>query len=89
MMTPETFHSLLRAYCTRFAASVSSYGRTALHNEAKDGLPLSAHQFWLAADVVYDTFIPEPARRRIAEALGLELVVEEDHDHLEPLDWHP
>lgn len=89
MMTPETFHSLLRAYCARFAASTTSYGRTALHNDQVGGLPASAHQVWLAADVVYDAHVPEPMRRRIAEALGLDLVVEADHDHLEPLTWHP
>jgi len=86
-MTPEEFLSKLRAYCARFNASATSSGRTALHNEALGGVPGSAHLVWLAADVVYDTFVPEGARELMAHRLGLRLIVEDDHDHLGPADW--
>lgn len=86
-MAPAEFLDALRSCCARFGASVTSYGRTPLHNDAVGGVPGSAHQFWLAADVVYDAFVPEPARRLVGTRLGLRVIVEPDHDHLQPIDW--
>ncbi len=53
-MDPLTFHAALMAYCYRFRASVTSYGRTNQHNAAEGGGWDSRHQVWLASDVVYD-----------------------------------
>lgn len=90
-MTPSEFHDRLRAYCGRFAASVTSSGRTVTHNRIVGGVERSAHLFWLAADVVYDHTLEAVAtleeRAEIARRLGLKLIHENDHDHVQPLDW--
>jgi len=89
MMTPEAFFSALRAYCGYFRASVTSYGRTGPHNIAVGGVRYSGHLLWLAADVAYDGSPPLEDRVAIARGLGLVVVVEADHDHLEPADYSP
>lgn len=55
-MDPLSFAGRLLAYCFRFRASVTSWGRTHQRNAspAVGGVPNSKHQVWLAADVVYD-----------------------------------
>ena len=84
-MNPTEFHSSLMAYCYATRASVSSYGRTAIHNAAVGGKANSNHLQWLGADVVYDAPLVKADRDRIARRFGLEVIEESDHDHLEPL----
>jgi hypothetical protein len=83
-VTPLDFVARLMAYCAATGASVTSYGRTPAHNRAVGGVPFSYHLLFLAADVVYDAPLPEDRRRRTAAQLGLRLVIEGDHDHLQP-----
>lgn len=82
-MTPAEFLDALRAYCAATGASVTSFGRTPKHNEDVKGEPNSAHLVWLAADVVYDAPWHLLTRRLLAGRVGLTLVSEEDHDHLQ------
>ena len=84
-MTPTEFVDALRTYCFRFGGSVTSLGRTPAHNVAVGGVADSLHQVWLAGDVVYDAPQPLEARERTAARLGLRLVPESDHDHLQAL----
>lgn len=84
-MTPLEFHSALMVYCYVFKASVTSYGRTDWHNSAVGGIDDSYHRVWLAADVVYDGKPGNGEKQRTANQLGLEVIFESDHDHLEPL----
>lgn len=84
-MTPLDFHTALMAYCYATGASVTSYGRTAQRNGAVGGVPNSKHRIWLAADVVYDLQLDEQVRLEAAKQLGLKLVIEGDHDHLQAL----
>lgn len=86
-MTYTDFAQRLLVYCFIHAGSVTSWGRTSQHNTLVGGVPQSAHRFWLAADVVYDDPPPVQKRQEIADRLGLRLVVEADHDHLQPADW--
>ena len=88
-MTPEEFFSALRAYRAYFHASVTSFGRTKQRNADVGGVTYSAHLFDLAADVVYDREPGAEERRAIGRGLGLIVVIEDDHDHLEPLDYSP
>jgi DNA-binding NtrC family response regulator len=67
--------------------SVLSYGRTAIHNAEVGGVRFSAHLVWLAANVSYDRTPPVEVRREWAERLGLLLIVQKGHDHLQPLTW--
>jgi hypothetical protein len=71
------------AYCAATGASVTSYGRTLAHNQKVGGVPDSAHLLWLAADVVYDKDGDVEWRTRVAKRLGLTLIHEGDHDHLQ------
>jgi hypothetical protein len=51
------------------------------------GVTHSAHLAGLAVDVVYDAPLAEAMRQGWASRFGLRLIVEGDHDHLQPLDW--
>jgi hypothetical protein len=85
-VTPLEFHEAVMRYCALAVASVTSSGRTWEHNRKVGGVDESAHLFWLAADVVYDGK-PPVLGAQWAERLGLKLIREDDHDHLQPLDW--
>ena len=84
-MTPSEFSSALIAYCGWSRASVTSYGRSQERNDKVGGVKNSC--LWRAADVVYSP-CPEPgvaeARKR-ASQLGLRLIREDSHDHLQAL----
>lgn len=88
-MTASEFHDQVRSYCYRLNGSVTSYGRTPKHNKAVGGVIQSAHQFWLAADIVYDAPVPALTAVDCAVRLGLLMIRESDHDHLQPLNWSP
>lgn len=64
---------------------MSSGGRTVAHNRSVGGAPRSYHLLWLAVDVVYDEMPPEDDARETARQLGIHLIRETDHDHLQPL----
>lgn len=86
-MTPAEFHEAMIAFRQHFDASTTSAGRTRAHNKRVGGVEKSAHLFNLAEDVVYDTLPPLDERLEIARRLGLKLIAEGDHDHLQPLEW--
>ena len=86
-MTLDEFAEAVRVYCFRLTGSVTSWGRTPERNSAVGGVPGSAHLYFLGADVVYDTLPPDTARKDLARRLGLRVLIETDHDHLQPLDW--
>lgn len=86
-MTPPDFYGRVLSYCLLLRASTTSTFRTVRHNQDVGGVPHSAHLLGLAADVVYDDAPPEEERREWADRLGLWLLVEADHDHLQPSDW--
>ena len=68
-------------------ASETSGTRTEAHNAAVGGVEHSAHLVGLARDVVYDKPVPLEERTEWSRRLGLRLIVEGDHDHLQPIDW--
>jgi copper chaperone CopZ len=85
-MTPLEFASALMAYCAATRGSVTSWGRTPLHNAQVGGVADSAHLIWTGADVVYDTtsLSDVQIRSALAARLGLMLIAESDHDHMQP-----
>ena len=86
-MTPAEFGSCLRAYCAWSRGSVTSWIRSPERNQKVGGHPDSSHLLGLAADVAY-TPNPRPAlptARKRAHRLGLRLVREGDHDHLQAI----
>ena len=86
-MNVEQFTLNVSWYCAITSASVTSWLRTAHRNRLVDGVPHSAHLVGLAVDVIYDQGLAPEERREWAERLGLKLIAEGDHDHLQPLDW--
>ncbi len=89
-MTPmdaSAFALAAQMYCLVTRASGKSSYRTAKHNETVGGVAHSAHLVGLALDVVYDKPLPLAERDEWASRLGLRLITEDDHDHLQPLDW--
>jgi len=86
-MDLDTFVHAVIAYAHFTGASCTSWFRTREHNAAVGGVQFSAHQFALAVDTVYHEVPPLAQRQAVAGRLGLRLVVEGDHDHLQPLDW--
>lgn len=76
-------------YCAALGGSVTSWVRTKGHNEAVGGVPGSAHRFGLAVDVVYDAPVSLEDAKFFAARLGLRVIRESDHDHLQPMDWFP
>ena len=88
-MTIGEFAEAASMYCMIWGGSTTSWGRSKIHNEAVGGVSGSAHRFWRGLDVVYDdkaTFT-NPKRLIDATRLGLLLIPEADHDHLQPLGW--
>src|SRR5688572_15015308 len=86
-MTRAEFNDAADTYCAIFAASQTSGQRTIKHNKAVGGVPNSAHLFGLARDVVYDTPPDKDMRVSMGARLGLRVIVEGDHDHIQPLSW--
>jgi len=86
-MTIGEFAEAVAQYCQLTGASETSGGRTAEHNQKVGGVPHSAHRYFRGRDVIYDAPVPLPLRREHAHRLGLMLIAEDDHDHLQPADW--
>ena len=77
----------LSLYLLPLGGSVTSWWRSETRNKAVGGVEESAHKYWMGADVVYEVTPPEDQATRRAARLGLMLIREKDHDHLQPLDW--
>ena len=86
-MTLHDFVDAAIRYCAMTSASVTSWGRTTIHNAAVGGVSHSAHRYWLGLDVVYDAAALPEFRLETASRLGLRLIAEGDHDHLQPTNW--
>ena len=84
-MTVAEFAEAVSRYGMLMGASVTSWGRTLKHNTEVGGVTFSAHRFWLGCDLIYDG--PVLSKMETARRLGLKLIDEGDHDHLQPLDW--
>mgnify|MGYP005815357511 CR=1 FL=1 len=84
-MTPSDFADSLRAYCGWSRASVTSYVRSPERNKLVGGAVDSRHLIALAADVSYHPNVaPRLATaKRQALKLGMTLIREDDHDHLQ------
>lgn len=88
-MTIGEFAESVAIYCYTHGGSITSWGRSLAHNKLVGGVSGSSHRFFKGADVVYDTSktYNEVSRIEYARRLGLKLIAEGDHDHLQPLEW--
>jgi hypothetical protein len=77
------------SFCDALGGSVSSWARTPDHSVAVGGTRTDPHVFKLGADVVYTPapFPPLDRSHAAAAQLGLFLIREVDHDHLQPTGW--
>lgn len=83
-MTVHYFISLIFFLCRIYDMSVTSWGRTEQRNQVVGGVPNSWHLRFLAVDVVPDDFGVSDDLVAACEALDLEVIVEQDHWHIEP-----
>ena len=88
-MTRVEFVEAALTFCELTGGSVTSWKRTIVHNKVVGGVPNSAHLYGLGLDVVYDTAQPLTATMERAYRLGLKVIREADHDHLQPSTWSP
>lgn len=86
----QEFWLAVYRYASRVRGSVTSGFRTHARNRDVGGVLRSRHLEGLAADVVLDDLlihkIATDARHKLAADLGIKLVIEGDHDHLEVFD---
>lgn len=82
-MSHLDFFVAVMSWCYRFQGSITSWGRTEKHNASVGGVNGSRHTLFKACDVVYDVLPDIVDRKQVAMQLGLTLVVENDHDHLQ------
>jgi len=83
VMTTGEFVEAILTLAREFRFSVTSWGRSPQRNAEVGGHPESWHRAWLAVDVVLDA--PQDQERFVKRArrLGLQVVMEADHLHLE------
>lgn len=86
-MTLTEFAWAVYVYCTLAEASVTSWIRTRPRNDRQGGVLHSAHLVGLGVDVVYDEPPSLAERDEWADRLGLKLIAEGDHDHVQPKGW--
>lgn len=83
-MTFCEFTTSIRLLCRVFGLSVTSWGRSAARNAAVGGRPDSWHLDFLAVDVVPDNANVLDQLRGASQWMGLEIIDEGDHWHIEP-----
>jgi hypothetical protein len=88
-MTPFDFLQARMALAARFRFRETSGYRSPRANLDAGGVTHSAHQHFLAVDVILDATADRVAFKLAADRLGLLVLSEEDHEHLQPLDWKP
>ncbi len=91
-MTRAEFNDAVFIYCNVLRARETSGFRTPEGNKKIGSeLKLSPHVFGFGKDVIYDDLntFNDPLRMEAARRLGLKLIPEGDHDHLQPLTWPP
>lgn len=86
-MTVPEFAEAVQAFCKQFSCSVTSWGRTKSRNKKVGGVEGSPHTHWVGADVVYDVPVEKASLDQFADSIGLYIVHEGDHDHLQPKNW--
>jgi hypothetical protein len=88
-VTLDTFAAAVVAYRRAVNGSITSWGRSPERNRDVGGHPRSAHLVDLGADCVPGPGFADVAREHIAAQHALRAIIEDDHDHLQPLDWTP
>jgi uncharacterized protein YcbK (DUF882 family) len=77
------FEDKIRLLAVLFPLSVTSWLRSRKHNEQVGGVTNSRHLLGLAVDVVLDDTTQTAEFRVLAIQLGLQVIIEEDHVHVQ------
>lgn len=91
--SPLQFAEIIMALCFAHHGSVSSWGRTDLHNASVGGEPESRHRLWLGMDVILDgmlTTLPQDRSSDITQNISkfmsdcrrYDLIVLDEGDHI-------
>lgn len=83
-MTRREFQDAIETLHLRFAFSETSGFRTRLRNDVVGGVANSYHLSGRAVDIIADISVDMEALIGSAQGLGLEVIHESDHLHLEP-----
>lgn len=96
-MNLDEYWQAVHAYCERTLGSCDSWGRTPERSVAVGGYETDPHTWWMGADIIYTggmrtgwprpLNIPTQQAEAYADSLGLEIIHEKDHDHLQPKGW--
>lgn len=87
-MTPHDFLTALMQLASRCPFRETSGYRSAWGNaHVGSTTRYSAHQFWLGRDVLLDPGVDKGYFVEAARRLGIKVLDEGDHLHLQPLDW--
>ena len=86
-MTPHEFLDALMSLAGRHRFRETSGYRAPASNAAVGGKPFSAHQYWLGRDVILEEGEKAEEFKESARRLGLFVLDEGDHFHLQPRDW--
>ena len=88
-MTVGEFAGKVVQLAALFPLSGTSWGRTMSHNAQAGGVYRSAHRAWLAVDLIADAPMDEADLVEMGRRLGLKVIPEGDHFHVQPGDWPP
>jgi peptidase M15-like protein len=80
VITGSYFASRVVLLAAQFDFSVTSWGRTAQHNKAVGGNPLSRHLDFCACDVILDK--PEDQTSFLAQCVKNDLHYKQEGDHI-------
>ena len=86
-MTPHTFLDALMQLASRFRFRETSGYRSAAGNQAVGGVKYSSHQFWLGRDILLDPGEDTVMFTEAARRVGLKVLNEGDHLHVQPATW--
>ena len=86
-MNPGDFAAAIIVLGQQFGGSVTSWGRTVKHTVAVGGFDGDPHTWWLGADLVWDQTPDRAALDLAASALGVQVLHEATHDHVQPVGW--
>lgn len=86
-MTPHEFLDAMMQLASRHRFRETSGYRSRVSNGNVGGKLFSAHQYWLGRDIILELGESLEWTKESARRLGLLLLDEGDHLHLQPLDW--
>ena len=86
-MSPYDFLSAKMQLAARYPFRETSGFRSAMDNAAVGGVHYSSHQFWVGADIILHGDVAHTEIIEAGRRLGLLVLDEGDHLHLQPLDW--